>query len=147
MEFYSKYKKNFQFENYLDNLNWENRKIISRFRLSNHEFPIENLRFAQNILREHRICTICDLNDIGDENHYPLKCNNNKINEIRNNFNKSIKDVMPQMSQFSMKNIIDYCMTMSDVTIYKTTAIFLEDLLLTFKIILLLSTFAISCFH
>ena len=67
------------------NLNFENRKIVCKFRLSNHKLPIEELRY-DNIKRVERLCPICDLKVIGDENHYMLWCPNNTIQEARDNF-------------------------------------------------------------
>ena len=42
------------------------RKIMTRFRVSNHRFPIELLRYT-GIDREQRMCHKCNENVIGDE--------------------------------------------------------------------------------
>ena len=41
MEFLCEYKRSFKFETYIDNLNFDIHKTVSRFRLSNHILPIE----------------------------------------------------------------------------------------------------------
>ena len=56
-------KRNFMFEPYIDNLEFQNRKAVSKLRLSDHKFPIEKLRY-ENKKREERLCEICNLNDI-----------------------------------------------------------------------------------
>ena len=85
MEFLCEYKRNFMFETYIDNLNYENRKTVSRFRLSNHNLPIEKLRY-ENIKREDRLCEICNLHNVGNENHYMLECQSNDMKDRRENF-------------------------------------------------------------
>ena len=90
MDFYYKHKKIFKYESYLDNIPSNKIVGITRFRLSSHFLPIEALRY-NNIKREERKCTICNLNEMGDEQHYLLKCNNNKINNLREKFIKEVK--------------------------------------------------------
>ena len=43
--FSREYKRNFMFEPYIDNLKFQNRKAVSKLRLSDHKFPIEKLRY------------------------------------------------------------------------------------------------------
>ena len=49
-------------------------KLITKFRVSNHNLPIETGRY-QNIDRADRLCVYCD-NCIGDEYHYLMICKN-----------------------------------------------------------------------
>ncbi len=60
-------------ESYL--LKLSNKELISmiRFRTGNHYFPIETGRW-ENIDISERKCTLCNLNDVGDEFHFLLKC-------------------------------------------------------------------------
>ena len=44
---------------------------------------------------------------MGDEDHYLLRCDNNEMNIIRQNFICNIKKEIPQLQKFSEKNI-DY---------------------------------------
>ena len=86
MQFICEYKRNFQFESYLDNLSFEYRSKVSKIRLSDHRLlPIEKLRY-ENIDRSERICDVCNLNEVEDENHYLISCSNDKINESRKDF-------------------------------------------------------------
>ena len=39
------YQRDFMFEPYIDNLKFQNRKAVSKLRLSDHKFPIEKLRY------------------------------------------------------------------------------------------------------
>ena len=121
MEFLCEYKRNFKFEAYIDNLNFENRKIISKFRLSNHNLPIEELRY-NNTKREERLCPICDLNVIGNENHYVLWCTNEAIKFARERFIENAIRVAPELQQLGNKNTIQYCIHMGDPKLHYITA-------------------------
>ena len=71
LNFYKTIKKNYYFKQYLDVLDKETQVSISRIRMSNHNFPIERMRYT-NSKQEERICTICNLNQDCDEMHYLL---------------------------------------------------------------------------
>ena len=58
---------------YLEILPYQYRCLMTRFRLSNHHLPIETGRW-RNIERSHRVCPLCNLNQIGDEFHYLYQC-------------------------------------------------------------------------
>jgi hypothetical protein len=49
------------------------RQLFTKFRVSDHSLEIESGR-NKNITREERICKNCNLNEIGDEYHFFLKC-------------------------------------------------------------------------
>ena len=60
------------------------RQLFTKFRMIDH-----NSGRYKNITREERICKNCNLNEIGDEYHFFLKCTAN--HSLRNNlFNKII---------------------------------------------------------
>ena len=48
--------------------------FICMFKCANHKLPVVTGRYG-NIALEHRLCTLCDKNDIGDEIHYLFYCN------------------------------------------------------------------------
>ena len=55
-------------QQYLLTLPFSQRKIITRFRVSNHRLPVELLLYT-GIDREQRVCHKCNENVIGDEIH------------------------------------------------------------------------------
>ena len=64
------------------------RQLFTKFRVSDHSLEIESGRY-KSITREERKCKNCNLNEIGDEYHFFLKCTAN--HSLRNNlFNKII---------------------------------------------------------
>ena len=71
---YSKIKSELKLENYLLFFsNFKMRQLFTKFRVSDHSLEIESGR-NKNITREERICKNCNLNEIGDEYHFFLKC-------------------------------------------------------------------------
>ena len=80
---YSKIKSEIKLENYLLFFsNFKMRQLFTKFRVSDHCLEIESGRY-KNITREERICKNCNLNEIGDEYHFFLKCTAN--HSLRNN--------------------------------------------------------------
>ena len=70
---YRCYKVKFELEKYLLKLSPYFRKIICKFRTSNHKLPIETGRYS-NTPRAERYCTMCNLDKMGDEFHFLLEC-------------------------------------------------------------------------
>ena len=70
---YSKVKQNFQIEPYLHLPAFRDRQIISKFMCSSHKLHIERGRHL-NIPREERLCQLCDMNKVEDEEHFILEC-------------------------------------------------------------------------
>ena len=69
---YSKNKQQFQIDQYLD-LPFHDRKRISRFIASDHHLAIEVGRHIK-IVRDQRICKLCNTNSIEDEKHFLMEC-------------------------------------------------------------------------
>ena len=80
---YRIFKLKFWLEKYLCSLSPFNRKIICKFRTSNHRLPIERGRYY-GINREDRTCEFCNSNKICDEFHFVLECNT--LIDIRQTF-------------------------------------------------------------
>jgi hypothetical protein len=72
---YSKIKTNYIIEPFIENSNFENRKLIVKMRRSDHVLEIERGRYNK-INREQRICRQCHLNVhvIEDEEHFFFHC-------------------------------------------------------------------------
>lgn len=74
LESYSRYKKTFEMEKYLQILSNDTlRKHLSAFRLVSHRLEIEIGRH-NNIPREQRICKICNMQQTESEYHFLLVC-------------------------------------------------------------------------
>ena len=60
---------------YLDKIkNFEQRRTLTRFRISAHKLAIETGRY-KGIPRHDRICTRCTDNTVEDERHFLFSCN------------------------------------------------------------------------
>lgn len=70
---YRIFKTDFCFEKYLSILPPHLMFYLCKFRCSCHRLPIESGRW-NNTPRNDRLCTLCDLQEIGDEYHYIFKC-------------------------------------------------------------------------
>ena len=106
---YSKIKSELKLQNYLlFFLNFKMRQLFTKFRVSDYSLEIESGRY-KNITREERKCKNCNLNEIGDEYHFFLKCTAN--HSLRNNlFNKIIinkPDFIEEIPLIKIKILLD----------------------------------------
>ena len=117
----------------MDNVPKNLRKSITKLRLSCHSFPIETLRYSRvHIDRNDRLCKVCNLNEVGDEEHYIKRCKNELIEHTKLAFVKDIKEKFPLMTNFSNDNIIDYCLVMNDPKFQIPMAIYTKEIIDTF---------------
>jgi hypothetical protein len=79
---YRLYKDTFCFESYLLLLSQPMRKNVLKFRVNNHRLPIQRGRVI-NVPLNERLCTLCNLEEIGDEFHYLFVCENDEIQASR----------------------------------------------------------------
>lgn len=75
LQLFKTIKNGYEFENYLYCFNSEIRRLICKFRISDHTLQIESGRYKK-IPRELRLCNIC--NKIEDEAHFILECTINQ---------------------------------------------------------------------
>jgi hypothetical protein len=87
----------------------------------------------KKIDRTERKCTICNLEEMGDEDHYLLRCTNVELANLRTEFMKNIREEVNQLKQFTDKNIMDYCMLLKDPNIQKSISLYVKNILQTFK--------------
>ena len=73
-----KIKTNYIIEPFIENSNFENRKLIVKMRISDHVLKIERGRYNK-INREQRICRQCYLNVIEDEEYFFFHCQKNEL--------------------------------------------------------------------
>ena len=79
---YCLFKKKVCFTEYLTYLPSTLRQRVLEFILSNHRLPIQQRRLL-GIPRDERICTVCDIGEVGDEFHYLLNCSNENVKRNR----------------------------------------------------------------
>jgi hypothetical protein len=98
MHHYAKYKNNFEFEPYLQNIKNDTLRIaMTKFRISCHNLAIETGRY-QGIDRNARNCLICNKNLVESEYHFLCICTT--YSDIRHKYN--IKSVWPSTNEFEL---------------------------------------------
>lgn len=80
---YRIFKTNFECERYLLLLPCKLRKILVKFRTTNHHLPVEIGRWG-TVERSKRYCNLCNCNKIGDEFHVILECK--ALSKLRSQF-------------------------------------------------------------
>ena len=72
---YCTFKKRFCLENYVLSICLEKRRDFTKLRLSAHSLAIERGRYYKNkVEKEKRLCKLCDLGEVEDEEHFITKC-------------------------------------------------------------------------
>ena len=128
LRFYYQYKKTYKYEEYLQYLGREDRKAVSKLRLSGHSFPIEQMRY-QNTEAHERICPICTKGEVGDEIHYLTRCENMELIYIRAKFHQEMKRAQPQFSKFKFSDIVQYCLLFHDKTTYSSFSSYVKNIM------------------
>ena len=71
---YKRFKDRIEYENYIDVIkDVKKQKMMSRFRISNHQLAIERGRYTK-VPRENRVCPFGCAGEIEDEEHFLMAC-------------------------------------------------------------------------
>ena len=93
-DLYSMHKLRFEREKYLRTLPITLAITLCKFRTSNHPLEVEKLRYVRPIIpRRLRKCTMCNLNETGNEYHFLFICprfEELRIKYIPNNFSRNV---------------------------------------------------------
>ena len=134
LNLYIKIKRNFGQEKYLSLiLNPAHRRLLTMFRISAHNFPIETGRYS-GICRDNRICPLCST-DIGDEKHYFLSCANVYLNNLRIEFKQQLLKINSSFNMLDDDSLFLYLIALHDNSvinfisnyIYNISEIFREN--------------------
>ena len=79
-----------------------------KLRIGNHKLGIETGRY-DNTPRCERLCSLCDMNEIGNEIHFLFRCS--KYSTIRNAFYNKIVNRIPNVKQLQLSDLIFDLMT------------------------------------
>jgi len=89
LDTYSKFKINFEMENYVLNSPLSARRNFTKLRISAHRLAIETGRYSKPITpRQNRLCTLCNYDKVEDEYHMLMDCTAYKDERIF--FQKSV---------------------------------------------------------
>ncbi len=112
LEFYSTIKNSSRMEPYL---NWINnpkfRSVLTRFRISNHYFPVESLR-CTDLIRNQRLCLLCDAIEPGGLLHCIFMCP--AVKKIIAQLHKKLVCLSPQVTSLNQVDILKYLLSCND---------------------------------
>ena len=77
LEFYKTFKDEYSTPVYLYHLrHYDERQHVVKFKISNHKLLIEQAQYQKvRLPREHRLCPLCNSNQVEDEIHFFFQCN------------------------------------------------------------------------
>ena len=115
---YKIFKETSYYETYLNILPSKLCKAFTKFRCSNHRLPVEVGSYS-SIPRNDRICTLCNLNKLGDEYHYILECthfSSKRKGFIKNHyFAKPSTYKFAQLFNMSGEELVNLCRFISHI--------------------------------
>ena len=109
---YSKVKTKYTTDPFLSDTNFENRRLLVKMRISDHNLEIETGRYNK-ISREHRICKNCNQNRIEDEEHFFFHCSKNE--ELRKELLDNIKQIHPNVKDIDNNILLTKILSSSTV--------------------------------
>ncbi len=125
---YQKIKRNYIGERYLYNIKQNNlRKHLTALRCASNLFPINYLR-KFNVDRKSRFCNLCQSQNIGDEQHILLKCQNAQLQKFRMKFTSIALQSNPQLKVLNDYNFFIYISLCINKDLSFIFAIFLEKI-------------------
>ena len=97
---FKKFKTNLNFEEYLNDIsNIKHRQAVTKLRISSHRLLVESGR-CNNIPFDKITCKLCNLNEVGNEQHYLMQCSNTLLKEIRYSFVQKLHQINSSFSLF-----------------------------------------------
>ena len=111
--------------------NIKHRQAVTKLRISSHRLPVESGRY-NNIPFDKRTCKLCNLNEVGNEQHYLMQCSNTLLKEIRYSFIQKLHQINSSFSLFNDQDLFLYIISMKDKSITKLVAKFCYDILAGF---------------
>jgi hypothetical protein len=117
---YKQIKHNFITESYLYLItNPNQRRTITRLRTSAHKLPIETGRYT-NIPPDQRKCPLC--NEISDEIHFILLCNNQELIYHREKLLSTITSIKPSIALLDKSSLFKYLFMFHDKDLLPKTS-------------------------
>ena len=79
-------------------VNVKHRQADTKLRISSHRLPVESGRY-NNIPIDERTCKLCNLNEVGNEQHYLMQCSNTMFKvPVKRNFVKYFLDCIVKIT-------------------------------------------------
>ena len=111
LEFYKTFKDEYSTSDHLYQLrHYDERQHFVKFKISNQKIMIEQGRCQiDHLPREHRLCPLCNSNQVEDEIHFFFRCNKYSVQRqaFINQINRIISDFDKKSSPESIKLIMN----------------------------------------
>ena len=121
---YTTFKTNFGFENYLKILPYfEDRRRLTKFRLSAHKLLIETGRY-KGIPRNERLCERCLLGEVEDECHFLFKCQ--KFDFQRTQLLEVIHKSCPNFPKLKLKDQLIWVLSSEDLSVFRAISEYIK---------------------
>ena len=118
-ETYRSFKDQLHYEPILKVLDRKHRRVMMKFRMSDHKLMIEEGRhYRPKIPRENRLCKICN-DEVEDEQHMLINC---KLYGQRNKWFTEIGEKIPNFNNLNYHQKFIFLMTQEDNQLIKETA-------------------------
>ena len=104
---------------------------FTKLRISSHRLPVESGRY-NNIPFDKRTGKLCNLNEVGNGQHYLMQCSNTLLKEIRYSFIQKLHQINSSFSLFNDQDLFLYIISMKDRSITKLVAKLCYDILAGF---------------
>ena len=126
LEFYKVFKDEYFTSDYLNQLrNFNERRNLVKFRVSNHKLMIELGRYqTDHMPRETRLCPLCKSNQVENETHFLLQCS--KYSLRRQTFFNRINEIIPDIERESTSESIKLLMNSNDYHVNKLVMKFIS---------------------
>ena len=121
---YRLFKNIFKYEDYLDWGTYEQRRLITAFRISSHKLEIERGRYF-NIPSDRRFCKFCK-NVVEDEFHFLINCKH--LEPARDKIISNIDDKFKNFKQLNNNNKLIWLLSAEDIFIYNQVYMLLHKL-------------------
>ncbi len=109
--------------------NLEIRRCLTKFRISSHPLPIANLRYKVPYIHpDNRFCKLCTHNELGDEYHVILKCDNSHLVKLRTDFFNNLVSLNSQFLSFSEEQKLIYISSMVEKEVAILFGSFLKNI-------------------
>ena len=125
LTYFVQLKTEYMYEKYL---NYNRHRYISKYRLSDHNLPIERGRYVKpKIPKELRLCTKCKL-AMGNEIHVLLECKNTHSKNLNDEFLNEIITICQQFTILQNSEKVIYLLKACDRDVTAILAKWLEKI-------------------
>ena len=132
LDLFCKTKTDFGLSFHLNSqLNFKERRALTKFRTSSHNLPVETARYEGVEDRSHRLCPLCN-EAIGDEAHYLTECSYEPFIELRTPLLTLVNNKYPNFPSLNKTDKTVHLLNNPDIQILAQVGKFAHEIMVTF---------------